>query len=82
MYSLDYLREMDFFKDYSNLSSEELLKKIFRDEIIYASSWWYEEPCSSFPEIPEPIPHGFYLLDDIEKNQKDWMKKSVFEIDL
>ncbi|MBO3797667.1 MAG: hypothetical protein QXI42_10390 [Thermoproteota archaeon] len=21
-------------------------------------------------------------MDDIEKNQKDWMKKSVFEIDL
>lgn len=27
--SLDYLRKMDFFKDYSNLTSEEILEKIF-----------------------------------------------------
>ncbi|MEM3389003.1 MAG: hypothetical protein QW491_06270 [Thermoproteota archaeon] len=79
--SLDYLRRMNFFKDYSNLSSEEILERIFRNEINYACSWWFEEPNPSFSEISKPIPHGFYLLETTEEDWRHWMKKSDFEID-
>ncbi|MBO3832183.1 MAG: hypothetical protein FGF51_02185 [Candidatus Brockarchaeota archaeon] len=34
--SLDYLRNMGFFRDYSNSTSEEILEKIFYGEINYA----------------------------------------------
>ncbi|MBO3842106.1 MAG: hypothetical protein FGF48_06780 [Candidatus Brockarchaeota archaeon] len=78
--SLDYLRKMDFFKDYSNLTSEEILEKIFNNEINYACAWWYEEPRSHFP-IPESDPHGSDLLENIGMYLKHWMKKSNFEID-
>ncbi len=80
--SIEYLRKMDFFRDYSNLTSEEVLERIFRNEIKYSSSWWFEEPRSSpLFEIPEPIPHGLHLLDSIERYWEYWMKKSDFEVD-
>ncbi|MEM3466049.1 MAG: hypothetical protein QXU11_10690 [Thermoproteota archaeon] len=37
--SIDYLRKMDFFKDYSNLSSEEILERIFDGMISYPTRW-------------------------------------------
>lgn len=78
--SIDYLRKMDFFKDYSDLSSEEILERIFSGEINYPHSWWYEEP-RVFSEKPEPILHGPSLLISIKDHQKYWMKASDFEID-
>lgn len=81
--SLNYLRKMDFFKDYSNLTSEEILNKIFYNEINYASGWNYEEPSISPPHnVWEPIPHGFYLQCSIEEKPEHWVGASDFEIDL
>lgn len=41
--SIEYLRKMDFFRDYPDLSSEEILEKIFGGEMNY-EYWWKE--CS------------------------------------
>ncbi|MGC8831671.1 MAG: hypothetical protein ACP5PQ_03730 [Thermoproteota archaeon] len=41
--SMEYLRKMDFFKDYSNLTSEEILEMIFNGEIDYSTQWFLEE---------------------------------------
>lgn len=41
--SIDYLRKMDFFKDYSNLSSEEIFERILSGEINYGTQWFVEE---------------------------------------
>lgn len=44
--SIECLRKMDFFQDYSGLSSEEILNKIFSGEInykFYWLKWWREE---------------------------------------
>ncbi len=78
--SLDYLRGMDFFQEYSDLASEEILERIFNGEINYPCSWCCEEP-GVFSKKPEPILHGPLLLGSIEDRQKYWMKKSDFEID-
>jgi len=34
--SMEYLRRVGFFQDYSNLTSEEILEKIFNGEIDYS----------------------------------------------
>lgn len=78
--SIEYLRKLDFFQDYSHLTSEEILEKIFNGEINYPHSWWYEEPRSSL-EKPEPILHGLSLKRDLEEHQKYWIGASNFEID-
>jgi len=31
---------MGFFQDYSSLSSEEMLEKIFDEETCYENAWW------------------------------------------
>jgi hypothetical protein len=38
--SIEYLRKMGFFQDYSSLSSEEMLEKIFDEETCYENAWW------------------------------------------
>jgi len=70
--SIGYLRGMDFFQDYSNLSSQEILEKIFRGGICYPISWWDEEKGHLY---------GTYLVVDFERNWRRWMKASDFEID-
>ncbi|MEM3648761.1 MAG: hypothetical protein QW506_06325 [Thermoproteota archaeon] len=81
--SLNYLRKMDFFKDYSDLTSEGILNKMLCNEINYASSWDYEEPdIFSLHGAQELIPYGFYLQRSIEEKPERWMEISNFEIDL
>ena len=84
--SIEYLRKMDFFKDYSDLSSEEILERIFNGEINYAYSWWKEwresilhsqEGKSSFYTPLE----GVLLKESLEEYEDDWMKSSDAEID-
>ena len=70
--SIDYLRKMDFFQDYSNLSSEEILEKILRNEIGYPISWWGEE---------KGLLHGKEDVRDINRRWRHYMKASDFEID-
>lgn len=86
--SIDYLRKMDFFQDYSNLHSEKILKKIFGGEIEYSDSWWDEEKKEkNKDEYLETMkrrgikPHGVYLKESIREDEKDWIKRSDAEID-
>ncbi|MEM2088863.1 MAG: hypothetical protein QXF52_09390 [Thermoproteota archaeon] len=81
--SIEYLRKMDFFKDYSNLSSEEILERIFRGEIDYGVDWFVEE----WPEEKwrKERTHGQILKEWIEKSKEHeeyWMKASDFKVDL
>lgn len=70
--SIEYLRKMDFFQDYSNLSSEEILTKIIRDDIKYPISWWGEE---------KGLLHPGHIIIDIRERKRYWAKASDFEID-
>ncbi|MGB9716852.1 MAG: hypothetical protein ACP5PQ_02650 [Thermoproteota archaeon] len=70
--SIDFLREMDFFKDYSDLNSEEILKKIFNGEIDYAVNW--EDRLWDTPQ-------GALLKKRIKKHEARYMKKKIAEID-
>lgn len=69
--SIEYLRKMDFFKDYSNISSEEILDKILGEEIKYSISWWGEE---------EGLLHSGTVMDFYDR-ERYWTKASDFEID-
>ncbi|MBO3841498.1 MAG: hypothetical protein FGF48_03675 [Candidatus Brockarchaeota archaeon] len=64
--SLDYLRKMNFFKDYSNLTSEEILEKIFSGEIGYKNWWGEKEEEENSIYIP---PRGVLLKESIEDFQ-------------
>ncbi|MEM3523554.1 MAG: hypothetical protein QXU11_09680 [Thermoproteota archaeon] len=76
--SLNYLRGMDFFKDYSDLSSEEILDKIFSGEIDYETKWFVEElPKEERKKDREGIPGSSF-----EEHEEYWMKASDSEIDL
>jgi len=66
MNSMDFLRKTGFFEDYSNLSSWEILEKIFSGEIDYTIGWedrLWDEPQSAF------------LKEAIEKNEGGWVNK-------
>lgn len=86
--SIEYLRKMDFFKDYSNLSSEEILEKISSGEIEYSTMWFDERKGDKeFLEWVkerrgEKRTNGQLLKKSIEENEDYWMKKSDFEVDL
>ncbi|MBO3810213.1 MAG: hypothetical protein FGF50_11570 [Candidatus Brockarchaeota archaeon] len=73
--SLDYLRKMDFFKDYSDLTSEEILERIFSGEISYETQWFVE----TWPK-KEREKEGAYGWSP-EEHEDYWMKASVFEVD-
>lgn len=73
--SIEYLRKMDFFQDYSNLSSEEILDKIFGGGINYKYRWREE-----LDEEPVLL-RGRVLKEAIEKDEDLWMKSSDAEID-
>ncbi|MBO3797463.1 MAG: hypothetical protein QXI42_06560 [Thermoproteota archaeon] len=85
--SIEYLRKMDFFRDYSNLSSEEIFDRILNGEMEYMD-WWEEwkkehpvEGGAGGKSNFYPYSHGSSLLISIEKNQASWMKKSDAKID-
>ncbi|MEM3660842.1 MAG: hypothetical protein QXU11_10680 [Thermoproteota archaeon] len=73
--SIEYLRKMEFFQDYSYLSSEEILDRIFSGKINYVHCWWWEwkkKQVSLWGQI---------LKESIERNEDLWMKSSDAEID-
>ncbi|MBO3809704.1 MAG: hypothetical protein FGF50_08950 [Candidatus Brockarchaeota archaeon] len=70
--SIEYLRKMDFFEDYSGLTSEEILNKILWGKIRYWISWWGEE---------RRISHGEWDVRAINKRWRHYLKASDFEID-
>jgi len=72
--SIEYLRGMNFFNDYSDLSSEEIFERILRGEIGYQFSWWEEDK-------DKDLHPGLHLFLDIRERWKSWMKASDFEID-
>ncbi|MBO3753879.1 MAG: hypothetical protein FGF53_03255 [Candidatus Brockarchaeota archaeon] len=49
--SIEYLRKMDFFKDYSSLTSVEIFNKILNGEMDYG--FWWEEWEKKLPHEPE-----------------------------
>lgn len=73
--SIEYLRKMEFFQDYSYLSTEEILDRIFCGKINYVHCWWWEgkEKQTSL--------WGQILKESIERNEDLWMKSSDAEID-
>jgi len=82
--SIEYLCETDFFRDYSNLSSEEILEKIF-DGVICKDSWRYEK--RSEEELKRRWqesgiePDRVLLKKFIEEHGNEYMKESDAEID-
>jgi hypothetical protein len=70
--SIDFLRKMDFFKNYSNLTSEEIFDKILNGEIDYAVNW--EDRLWDTPQ-------GVLLKERIEEHKERYMKKKITEID-
>ncbi|MEM2088015.1 MAG: hypothetical protein QXF52_04995 [Thermoproteota archaeon] len=85
--SIEYLRKMDFFQDYSNLTSEKILDKILSREMDYETQWFVEK----WPEEEqrkgrkEGRTHGQILKEWIEESREHeeyWMKASSFEVDL
>ncbi|MBO3798904.1 MAG: hypothetical protein QXU11_11075 [Thermoproteota archaeon] len=72
--SIEYLRKMDFFQDYSNISSEEILERIFNGEINY--TFWWEE----LEEEPARR-RGVVAKRSIEENECLWMKLNDTRID-
>jgi hypothetical protein len=76
--SIDFLRGMDFFKDHSNLSSEEILEKIFNGEIDYETQWFVEEESK---RRSKERSHGAYFKERLDEHEKEYMKKSTAEID-
>ncbi|MGB9709728.1 hypothetical protein [Infirmifilum uzonense] len=85
--SIEYLRKMEFFKDYSELSSEEILDKIFSGEIDYESQWFVEETRDEQGEeyikkVWKKTPRGVILREWVERDKEYWMKRSEYEVDL
>ncbi|MBO3839626.1 MAG: hypothetical protein QXN75_01855 [Thermoproteota archaeon] len=85
--SIEYLRRMDFFNDYSNLSSEEIFDKILTGEIDYSTQWfvekWPEEEQKKKRE--EGWTYGQILKKSLEERKEHmeyWMKASDSRIDL
>lgn len=86
--SIDYLRGTGFFQDYPNLSSEEILKKIFAGDIDYSILWVDEE--KSEEEFRDKVKErrregdtwGQRLDESLKKHEDYWMKTSDFQVDL
>ncbi|MBO3810254.1 MAG: hypothetical protein FGF50_11775 [Candidatus Brockarchaeota archaeon] len=84
--SIEYLRKMDFFKEYFNLASEEILEKIFSGEIDYESQWFVEEikerRGKEYFEVWGKKSYGMTLKKSLEESEGYWLKRSDFEIDV
>jgi hypothetical protein len=87
--SMDFLRGMSFFKNYQNLTSDEILDMIFRGDIDYSISW-LDELRSKEEHLREMeerkmkgCTHGQLLKKELEneKNYEVIMKYSDAEID-
>ncbi|MEM3449722.1 MAG: hypothetical protein QXP38_12790 [Nitrososphaerota archaeon] len=76
--SMRFLREMGFFQDYSNLSSEEILDKILNGEIDLKSQWFVEEWSE---EMRSKLRSGTFG-SDLEEHEEYWMKASDSRVDL
>ncbi len=74
--SIEYLRRMDFFKGYSDLTSDEILDKIFNGETDYDVDWFVE----TWPK-KERGARGRYLRESLEEHEDYWMKASDFDVD-
>ncbi|MBO3841107.1 MAG: hypothetical protein FGF48_01635 [Candidatus Brockarchaeota archaeon] len=71
--SIEYLRKMSFFQDYSELSSEEIFNEILKGEITYA--YWWEEWERRKPRLRGPLHHI------MEGYEEELMKASDASID-
>ncbi|MEM2088452.1 MAG: hypothetical protein QXF52_07265 [Thermoproteota archaeon] len=87
--SIECLRRMDFFRDYSNLSSEEILERIFNGEIDYEVDWFSEEAIEKDREKELEIrrkrgikPHGVILKESLVEHEEYLTMASDFEVDL
>ncbi len=78
--SIEYLRKMGFFEDYSGLSSEEILERIFSGEIDYRYRW-REEEQRHMGQRWSPTPRGVIFKESIEEHEEDFMKESDAMID-
>ncbi|MGB9717638.1 MAG: hypothetical protein ACPL4E_04260 [Thermoproteota archaeon] len=82
--SIEYLRSMNFFQNFSSLSSEEILEEIFDGEIDYSVFWWDEEKF--LEKVKEKRKggrtHGQLLKKSLEEHEEYWMKASVYRVDL
>lgn len=72
--SIEYLRKMDFFQDYSNLSSEEILDKIFNGKMDYMYHWQEKKGKPGHSR-------GRTLRESLLEYEDSWMKSSDAEID-
>jgi|GEM_PF-1874640 len=75
--SIEYLRKMDFFEDYSSLSSEEILDKIFSGEICYEDAWWVDREITGHPQRWQ----GQALVESLREHEDIWLKDRVSEFD-
>jgi len=78
--SIEYLRKMGFFADYSGLSSEEILERIFSGEIDYRYRW-REEEQRHMGQRRSPTPRGVIFKESIKEHEEDFMKESDAMID-
>ncbi|MEM2049657.1 MAG: hypothetical protein QXU11_04175 [Thermoproteota archaeon] len=87
--SIEYLRKMDFFKDYSNLSSKEIFERILNGEMDYETKWfaekWSEEERKWERKLLKKMlgaeTHGQFLKESLESSTEYWMKASEYEVD-
>jgi len=83
--SIEYLRKMGFFQDYSNLTSEEILEKIFNGEIDYSKHWsdanLSNEELRRRRNNSKLSSYGALLLKSIEEKKDLWLEKSDASID-
>ncbi|MEM3712893.1 MAG: hypothetical protein QXR97_05095 [Thermoproteota archaeon] len=86
--SIEYLREMGFFQDYHNLSSEEILDKILKGEINYKDQWFIEKDIEKMGEKyweerrREGRTYGQFLKKSLEEQEEHWIKASDSKVDL
>jgi len=78
--SIEYLRKMGFFEDYSSLSSEEILEKIFNGEIDYEDAWWIDREIRKSPREPEHS-EGRLLIWSLREHENIWLKSRDAEFD-
>ncbi len=80
--SIDFLRETGFFKDRSNLSSEEILEKIFNGEIDFSVLWYLDGEEGMRKRREWRIKSsGTILKEHVVEYEEEYMKKSDAEID-
>ncbi|MBO3797613.1 MAG: hypothetical protein QXI42_09605 [Thermoproteota archaeon] len=83
--SIDYLRKMGFFQDYSNLSSEEIFEKILRGEIDYSIFWedgdLSDEEYKRKRDKLKLSSYGAVLIESIKEKEDLWMKTSDASLD-